>query len=157
MIRRPPRSTLFPYTTLFRSLRVRPGEVLPENLVVRTLGVLAPQAILAPTARDAGVHDDAVARLDVRHIGADLRDVAGGVAAEDVGERQLERRDAVADREVQMVQRGRVHPHDDLIRTGDGVRMVPIQLEDLGPAEAGHDDRLQRTTCATAAKRSGPR
>src|SRR2546427_8570830 len=36
MIRRPPRSTLFPYTTLFRSLRVpaaaelagRPGEVL---------------------------------------------------------------------------------------------------------------------------------
>src|SRR2546425_7545057 len=25
MIRRPPRSTLFPYTTLFRSQRVRPG------------------------------------------------------------------------------------------------------------------------------------
>src|SRR2546427_6759694 len=25
MIRRPPRSTLFPYTTLFRSLRVDPG------------------------------------------------------------------------------------------------------------------------------------
>src|SRR3712207_7078155 len=25
MIRRPPRSTLFPYTTLFRSLGVRPG------------------------------------------------------------------------------------------------------------------------------------
>src|SRR4029077_21294778 len=28
MIRRPPRSTLFPYTTLFRSLRVRAG---PRN------------------------------------------------------------------------------------------------------------------------------
>src|SRR5256885_13093829 len=26
MIRRPPRSTLFPYTTLFRSLRARPAE-----------------------------------------------------------------------------------------------------------------------------------
>src|SRR2546430_3335701 len=26
MIRRPPRSTLFPYTTLFRSLRVRPSD-----------------------------------------------------------------------------------------------------------------------------------
>src|SRR5256885_4774337 len=25
MIRRPPRSTLFPYTTLFRSFRLRPG------------------------------------------------------------------------------------------------------------------------------------
>src|SRR2546430_10586155 len=28
MIRRPPRSTLFPYTTLFRSLTVRPGDLL---------------------------------------------------------------------------------------------------------------------------------
>src|SRR5947208_4862860 len=28
MIRRPPRSTLFPYTTLFRSVRLRPGDVL---------------------------------------------------------------------------------------------------------------------------------
>src|SRR2546430_12226942 len=29
MIRRPPRSTLFPYTTLFRSLRCRSGSTLP--------------------------------------------------------------------------------------------------------------------------------
>src|SRR2546421_4752817 len=29
MIRRPPRSTLFPYTTLFRSERVRPPVILP--------------------------------------------------------------------------------------------------------------------------------
>src|SRR3989442_7842918 len=28
MIRRPPRSTLFPYTTLFRSSRVRPEEIV---------------------------------------------------------------------------------------------------------------------------------
>src|SRR5260370_38439946 len=63
MIRRPPRSTLFPYTTLFRSLCLkvliqgaRPGELDPaierdlyhqvENLyaidpALRTLGVLA--------------------------------------------------------------------------------------------------------------------
>src|SRR5256885_3601931 len=27
MIRRPPRSTLFPYTTLFRSIRARPGRL----------------------------------------------------------------------------------------------------------------------------------
>src|SRR5687768_17717422 len=34
MIRRPPRSTLFPYTTLFRSVRlrlVRPGSLLPRG------------------------------------------------------------------------------------------------------------------------------
>src|SRR2546426_7422011 len=32
MIRRPPRSTLFPYTTLFRSLKSY-GDVDPENIV----------------------------------------------------------------------------------------------------------------------------
>src|SRR5256885_8624781 len=38
MIRRPPRSTLFPYTTLFRSLRLRPLrdlELGPPGLRVR--------------------------------------------------------------------------------------------------------------------------
>src|SRR5258708_24949273 len=32
MIRRPPRSTLFPYTTLFRSLRIRVGKADPEEI-----------------------------------------------------------------------------------------------------------------------------
>src|SRR5256885_4766325 len=31
MIRRPPRSTLFPYTTLFRSAVARPGRPLPSR------------------------------------------------------------------------------------------------------------------------------
>src|SRR3712207_7129308 len=31
MIRRPPRSTLFPYTTLFRSVRELPSRPLPEG------------------------------------------------------------------------------------------------------------------------------
>src|SRR2546422_8297029 len=42
MIRRPPRSTLFPYTTLFRSIRMQPGReekdghpLLREVVVVR--------------------------------------------------------------------------------------------------------------------------
>src|SRR3712207_9040932 len=39
MIRRPPRSTLFPYTTLFRSQGVRPRRrELPVHLVARTRG-----------------------------------------------------------------------------------------------------------------------
>src|SRR2546426_12043409 len=33
MIRRPPRSTLFPYTTLFRSHAVRPGDVAGRGLL----------------------------------------------------------------------------------------------------------------------------
>src|SRR2546426_8339751 len=35
MIRRPPRSTLFPYTTLFRSLRIQAGDV---NQTVNAVG-----------------------------------------------------------------------------------------------------------------------
>src|SRR2546422_8153339 len=38
MIRRPPRSTLFPYTTLFRSLRASPTIRRPVGLVVADLG-----------------------------------------------------------------------------------------------------------------------
>src|SRR3712207_8702863 len=34
MIRRPPRSTLFPYTTLFRSTLVRPVESLPVDVLL---------------------------------------------------------------------------------------------------------------------------
>src|SRR3712207_7095449 len=40
MIRRPPRSTLFPYTTLFRSDLKEKGE-LPEDLVVKVSVQLA--------------------------------------------------------------------------------------------------------------------
>src|SRR5256885_11915154 len=35
MIRRPPRSTLFPYTTLFRSLGLAPAHVVVERGAVR--------------------------------------------------------------------------------------------------------------------------
>src|SRR5690349_24223753 len=39
MIRRPPRSTLFPYTTLFRSLRVERGRDEGHRLLRHGLGV----------------------------------------------------------------------------------------------------------------------
>src|SRR2546430_6339728 len=37
MIRRPPRSTLFPYTTLFRSLRHRVQNLLGSDIVVSAM------------------------------------------------------------------------------------------------------------------------
>src|SRR2546422_2443157 len=45
MIRRPPRSTLFPYTTLFRSHRAGRGSAMttkaqPPQLLVKTLAVI---------------------------------------------------------------------------------------------------------------------
>src|SRR5260221_7671263 len=46
MIRRPPRSTLFPYTTLFRSLRARSAEGVRMN--VNFLG----EALLGETEAD---------------------------------------------------------------------------------------------------------
>src|SRR5205807_255789 len=38
MIRRPPRSTLFPYTTLFRSGKVRPNHETNINIIARRTG-----------------------------------------------------------------------------------------------------------------------
>src|SRR5256885_9543082 len=54
MIRRPPRSTLFPYTTLFRSCRSRPGHRVP--LVVDELHVADGAAVLVPPRRSAHEH-----------------------------------------------------------------------------------------------------
>src|SRR5256885_8590200 len=50
MIRRPPRSTLFPYTTLFRSLSQGPPRQARPDRVRRWRGPSA-HARLAPTAR----------------------------------------------------------------------------------------------------------
>src|SRR2546430_8461129 len=44
MIRRPPRSTLFPYTTLFRS-RIRPEHRVLEQVGVQEVGVPLPSEV----------------------------------------------------------------------------------------------------------------
>src|SRR3712207_8985564 len=56
MIRRPPRSTLFPYTTLFRSRRVHPGAARLQQLPVDRQSDLGRER---PARRV--VHADAVA------------------------------------------------------------------------------------------------
>src|SRR3712207_7876991 len=40
MVRRPPRSTLFPYTTLFRSWFQRTRHIVPNHLVTTNTGTL---------------------------------------------------------------------------------------------------------------------
>src|SRR5256885_7248443 len=66
MIRRPPRSTLFPYTTLFRSdrIRVREERGAPARCrqVHRLLDALAP-ALVARTACAIGVGIDVLRLL----------------------------------------------------------------------------------------------
>src|SRR2546430_13472066 len=53
MIRRPPRSTLFPYTTLFRSLAAQPASVDVEELVFRNAGLTEDRARSAFLQRSA--------------------------------------------------------------------------------------------------------
>src|SRR2546422_483388 len=72
MIRRPPRSTLFPYTTLFRSRPVRaavdhhaahPADPLPAVVVERDRLVLAREQLLV----------EHVQHLEERHVGTHVR------------------------------------------------------------------------------------
>src|SRR2546430_12076081 len=60
MIRRPPRSTLFPYTTLFRSIRIGADRVYRAHFVV--LRDQRAHDIGEPFARIGGLHDHADAR-----------------------------------------------------------------------------------------------
>src|SRR5258705_13483195 len=67
MIRRPPRSTLFPYTTLFRS----PGNegrlaALPDNIVIRGQGPGKPDIVAV--VRECG-EDRKSTRLNSSHLG----------------------------------------------------------------------------------------
>src|SRR2546428_6889513 len=60
MIRRPPRSTLFPYTTLFRSLEVKPA---PDGTV--RLVVNAPAAATVELARSEEHTSELQSRSDL--------------------------------------------------------------------------------------------
>src|SRR5687767_15247809 len=59
MIRRPPRSTLFPYTTLFRSARVLPGVRVCFSRIVARAGWTG-------EAADPDTRPDSYARLRLR-------------------------------------------------------------------------------------------
>src|SRR3989442_10559620 len=72
MIRRPPRSTLFPYTTLFRSVQYRDGSVQRDERDRGRLGVLIPTHLLRPLRRKVSVlpifQDRKSTRLNSSHV-----------------------------------------------------------------------------------------
>src|SRR3712207_7066552 len=84
MIRRPPRSTLFPYTTLFRSHVV--GDDL-EDRVGRLPAVLLEERVVHPHLRLAG--GPPVGEAEVAHRGA--VEVDGGPAVEVLADRKSTR------------------------------------------------------------------
>src|SRR5256885_11410422 len=53
MIRRPPRSTLFPYTTLFRSVAIRRWEPQPPSAAAISANSPAEQKRFPPTGRQS--------------------------------------------------------------------------------------------------------
>src|SRR5947209_10131934 len=69
MIRRPPRSTLFPYTTLFRShLAAHVVDPVPADAVPVFV-----QVDQGPLQGDAGLLDLLGAHVDVGHVGQDRK------------------------------------------------------------------------------------
>src|SRR2546422_8593794 len=68
MIRRPPRSTLFPYTTLFRSIRTEGVPLAPvATITAVTLAVGIRSFLLAPVAVAATKRDRKSTRLNSSH------------------------------------------------------------------------------------------
>src|SRR3712207_8463277 len=79
MIRRPPRSTLFPYTPLFRSARLRPGCGADRRLV-GVLDLAEPAHVLD--------RDDHLELEPLLRAGVDDLDFASGArAAQECGDR----------------------------------------------------------------------
>src|SRR5258705_2873442 len=67
MIRRPPRSTLFPYTTLFRSsLPQEPNSALGVNLFSKLLAIISPST---PPSQEDWRGDRKSTRLNSSHLG----------------------------------------------------------------------------------------
>src|SRR5260221_6712680 len=74
MIRRPPRSTLFPYTTLFRSLRQRSQTCPPSGVYLMALSTRLSRIVrnpsssaLAQTGSAGGERDRKSTRLNSSH------------------------------------------------------------------------------------------
>src|SRR2546428_104287 len=82
MIRRPPRSTLFPYTTLFRSLQLLALKLPPPGGTLLALQLTVPLGALA----EVGVLSVTVA---VQLVGLPTGSVAGGRVSKGRGARLL--------------------------------------------------------------------
>src|SRR2546427_6178774 len=91
MIRRPPRSTLFPYTTLFRSLRVMTssgGTLAPEAAATRaaSLALSGPAGgVVGARLVGAAVGLQDLLTLDMGGTSADASLVTGGTPLGDGG------------------------------------------------------------------------
>ena len=120
-------------------LGVAPVDVGPEALLVGAVLVHALEAVLAGTALDPVVDEDAVACLEAEGIGACLDDLASHVEAEDAGE--ATGGTTGADAEVGEVDGGGADADEDLAGFGFRVGAVAVN-HDLGAASLVDVDRF---------------
>src|SRR3712207_9588148 len=99
MIRRPPRSTLFPYTTLFRSADA--GPVVLDGVVLGAAVVPDGEAVLRPppadlVLRDGGLADQVVEQLArARRVVEPEPHVLRGVEVDEVRRERVHEQDQI--------------------------------------------------------------
>src|SRR2546427_2950272 len=132
MIRRPPRSTLFPYTTLFRSLDPEEGEGA-TGLAAQAEAALAPVERLAPELARAGD--------ELRDVELRLRETASGLrgfaASLEADPRRLELVEGELDRNSEARRRFRCESYEELLARAAEARAELDAIEEgLDPAAA---------------------
>src|SRR3989441_7899585 len=149
MIRRPPRSTLFPYTTLFRSVIDRIAVLAPHDLVERVRHVDGTDVAVAVPPEPDRIHDLSAERAhrggsNQEPVGVEVL-VAAVVEDVQVEHQGVARREEVLHEEVDdaEVLRARVEqPVQSAVRVllqgteVDGVVLIPIRPEVAEQAEA---------------------
>src|SRR2546428_10018580 len=102
MIRRPPRSTLFPYTTLFRSVAVVERAIADRGDVVQVEDAAGAARVRRGTLVVCGGHDGAAAHFRLKQVDAAADE---DVAAGDVGKVQHKGRRAITGEGALVIQR----------------------------------------------------
>src|SRR3712207_9169732 len=87
MIRRPPRSTLFPYTTLFRSI-VYDGETTPGLTVRLETADKAPMTLSYGTAAEGGSQEHTGTQVRIAGYGPQAANVVGLTDQTDLQDRK---------------------------------------------------------------------
>src|SRR5256885_8867454 len=70
MIRRPPRSTLFPYTTLFRSYDVTDGRITIDGTDIRDVTLRSLRQNIAIVAQEPMLLSGGICKVGVRGLGS---------------------------------------------------------------------------------------
>src|SRR3712207_2326025 len=141
MIRRPPRSTLFPYTTLFRSLGVELAAQKPGVRLPRQLDHLDEAAV----HRDAAEHESGAFEL-LTELGVELVSVPVALAylgaapvdfAREARFREVALPGAEAHRAAHLLDADQISEFED-----DGVRGLSVELRGVGAVEPADRARV---------------